>query len=99
MMADQQVINVQNMTIDQKQLSRQLVDRLDDVLRDGYILRDIMAVLHKTYFHPRNLYVLKGPYDDYLVMHQRDDGTGKGELYTHPTLTACVEFALKWNEE
>lgn len=92
---------INNPQIDQVELSKQLTAHIDDVLRDGYALRDVLVVLRENYFYPRDLHIVSQFHGGgYFVFHQRAaDGTGKGKIFEHSTLAACVEFALKYTED
>ena len=76
------------------------VKELDRLLRNGVLLDEIFLVLQNECFIPKKLIVVQHSNDYWMVYHRDlETGLGKGKLFSNPSMTAAIEFALKYQPD
>jgi hypothetical protein len=79
---------------------KQIADQITGLIADGIVHREVMRVLMDTCFIPKHLMLFKRDDERWHVYHRDINiGLGKGNLFSHVSLAACVEFALKYEDK
>lgn len=86
---------VQTRRIPVKQSADEITVTVRELITDGVIHQEIMSVL-RDHFARKELWIIKHRDGDWRIMRQSLVGINKGQVFTSPSLSACVDFALKW---
>ena len=74
-----------------KAMQDEITVSVRELLISGAALGEVMVILREYIFAPKGIILIKDQSGVWMVMKFQ-----QGKLFTHPSLAACVEFALRY---